>query len=232
MSWLDQIKEHKLRMSTAEQGNFLKRVGATPVQVTSAEVPAALERGIVEGVLTASAGGSLGVEGPGGSRATSWPSTISCPASSPTPPPPKLPADVQAKIHALVNESSAELTADLQRDDVGLRRARRRRHHDDRRHGRGPRQRRVLARETADVSAKSRGPEANQEPGQGAHVARPIGAPGEHCPDRGQRIRTPVRPSVEGALVAMMVLIAAKLVLRIFSTCPRRAPRRCRATCS
>ena len=54
---LSDIKGRKIRVTSAEQGEVIKNFGGTPVQLGSADVPAALERGIVDGILTASAGG-------------------------------------------------------------------------------------------------------------------------------------------------------------------------------
>lgn len=56
---LADIRGKKYRVSSAEQGEFLKSIGATPVTIGSADVPSALERGLVDGILTASAGGVL-----------------------------------------------------------------------------------------------------------------------------------------------------------------------------
>ncbi len=56
---LAQIEGRKYRVSSPEQGGFLKAFGGLPVTLGSADVPAALERGVVDGVLTASAGGVL-----------------------------------------------------------------------------------------------------------------------------------------------------------------------------
>jgi TRAP-type transport system periplasmic protein len=158
---LDQIKGRKLRVSTAEQGDFLKRIGATPVQVTSAEVPAALERGIVDGVLTASAGGILAWKD---LLKSSYQLGVNYHVSyiiANTARLQKLPADMQAKIRAVVNRDCAELTADLQRDDVELRQkfaaegiAMTAGTDKDRASAA------ALAKETADAWAKSRGPEA------------------------------------------------------------------------
>ena len=158
---LEQVKGRKLRVSTAEQGDFLKRIGATPVQVTSAEVPAALERGIVDGVLTASAGGILAwkdlLKSSYQLGVNYHVSYIIANAERFQ----KLPADMQAKLRALVNRNCNELSAELQRDDGELRQkfaadGMTMTAATDKDRAAAA----VLAKETADAWAKSRGQEA------------------------------------------------------------------------
>jgi TRAP-type C4-dicarboxylate transport system substrate-binding protein len=47
----------KLRVTSPEQGEFVKRLGASAVTLGAPEVPTALDRGVVDGVFTASSGG-------------------------------------------------------------------------------------------------------------------------------------------------------------------------------
>lgn len=47
----------KFRVTSAEQSEFLKRLGASGVTIGAPEVPSALDRGVVDGVFTASSGG-------------------------------------------------------------------------------------------------------------------------------------------------------------------------------
>lgn len=54
---LDDFKGQKIRATSPEQIEFLKRFGANGLTVSGSEVPSALERGVVDGVLTANAGG-------------------------------------------------------------------------------------------------------------------------------------------------------------------------------
>lgn len=54
---LADIKAQKIRVTSPEQGEFIKRLGGIPVTLGAPEVPAALDRGVVDGVLTASTGG-------------------------------------------------------------------------------------------------------------------------------------------------------------------------------
>jgi TRAP-type C4-dicarboxylate transport system substrate-binding protein len=54
---LADMQGQKMRVSSPEQGEFVKRFGGTPVTISPPDVPSALERGIVDGVFTASSGG-------------------------------------------------------------------------------------------------------------------------------------------------------------------------------
>jgi TRAP-type C4-dicarboxylate transport system substrate-binding protein len=47
----------KMRVTSPEQAEFVKRFNALPVTIGAPEVPSALERGVVDGCFTASAGG-------------------------------------------------------------------------------------------------------------------------------------------------------------------------------
>jgi len=54
---LADIKGQKIRVTSPEQGEFIKRLGGIPVTIGAPEVPSALDRSVVDGVLTASTGG-------------------------------------------------------------------------------------------------------------------------------------------------------------------------------
>jgi TRAP-type C4-dicarboxylate transport system substrate-binding protein len=54
---LAEVKGQKLRVTSPEQGEFVKRLGGVPVTIGAPEVPSALDRGVVDGVFTASTGG-------------------------------------------------------------------------------------------------------------------------------------------------------------------------------
>jgi len=54
---LEDMKGLKIRVSSPEQGEFVKRFGGVPVTLAPPEVPSALQSGVINGVLTASAGG-------------------------------------------------------------------------------------------------------------------------------------------------------------------------------
>ncbi|MBS0219118.1 MAG: TRAP transporter substrate-binding protein [Proteobacteria bacterium] len=54
---LADIKGQKIRVTSPEQGEFIQKLGGAPVTLGAPEVPSALDRGVVDGVLTASSGG-------------------------------------------------------------------------------------------------------------------------------------------------------------------------------
>lgn len=55
---LDDLSGHKIRVTSPEQGKFISEFGGAPITLSGSEVPTSLERGVIEGVLTASAGGA------------------------------------------------------------------------------------------------------------------------------------------------------------------------------
>lgn len=55
---LDDLRGKKIRVTSAEQAAFIEQYGGIPVTIATAEVMPALQRGVVEGVLTASIGGA------------------------------------------------------------------------------------------------------------------------------------------------------------------------------
>lgn len=54
---LADLKGKKMRVTSPEQAEFVKRYGGFPITLGAPEVPTSLQRGVVEGVFTASAGG-------------------------------------------------------------------------------------------------------------------------------------------------------------------------------
>ena len=54
---LDDLRNLKIRVTSPEQGEFVRRFGGLPVTVSTSEVPSALDRGVVDGVFTAASGG-------------------------------------------------------------------------------------------------------------------------------------------------------------------------------
>lgn len=54
---LGDFKGQKIRVTSPEQSEFIKLLGGVPVTIGAPEVPSALDRGVVDGVLTASSGG-------------------------------------------------------------------------------------------------------------------------------------------------------------------------------
>ena len=57
LTTLADFKGQKIRVTSPEQGEFIKRVGGVPVTIGAPEVPSALDRSVVDGVLTANTGG-------------------------------------------------------------------------------------------------------------------------------------------------------------------------------
>ena len=55
----EEVKGQKLRVTSADQGELVRRLGGSPLTIGAVEVPSALQTGVVEGVLTASAGGGI-----------------------------------------------------------------------------------------------------------------------------------------------------------------------------
>ena len=58
MKSLDDLKGHKIRVTSPEQGHFVEAFGGSAITLSGSEVPTSLERGVIDGVLTASAGGA------------------------------------------------------------------------------------------------------------------------------------------------------------------------------
>jgi TRAP-type C4-dicarboxylate transport system substrate-binding protein len=118
---LEGMKGRKIRVSSAEQGAIVRSFGGTPVQLGSADVPAALERGVVDGVLTAAAGGVLAWKELLKSSYTlgvNYPvAYILANAERFN----KLSPALQQKVRDIVGRHLAEQTAELQREDAELR---------------------------------------------------------------------------------------------------------------
>jgi TRAP-type C4-dicarboxylate transport system substrate-binding protein len=53
---LAEIAGQKIRVISPEQAEFIKRLGGIPITLGTSEVAAALDRGVIDGVLTASSG--------------------------------------------------------------------------------------------------------------------------------------------------------------------------------
>lgn len=56
---LADIKGQKLRVTSVEMGEFVRRFGGIPLTMGTSDVPAALDRGVIDGVLTATSGAGL-----------------------------------------------------------------------------------------------------------------------------------------------------------------------------
>ncbi len=57
---LDDVKGLKLRVTSVEQGELIRKFGGVTVTLGAPDVAAALDRGVVDGALTASSGGGIG----------------------------------------------------------------------------------------------------------------------------------------------------------------------------
>lgn len=55
---LEDLENRRIRVTSPEQGAFVEAFGGSPITLSGTEVPTALERGVINGVLTASAGGA------------------------------------------------------------------------------------------------------------------------------------------------------------------------------
>jgi TRAP-type C4-dicarboxylate transport system substrate-binding protein len=56
---LDDLRGLKMRVAQPEQGEFVRRFGGTSITMSAPEVPAALDRGVVDGIFTAGVGAVL-----------------------------------------------------------------------------------------------------------------------------------------------------------------------------
>lgn len=117
---LADFKGQKIRVTSPEQGEFIKRLGGVPVTLGAPEVPSALDRGVVDGVLTANAGGGviwkdllkfnlrLGIN--------YFNSVIIANKERLD----KLPADVRARFQKVVRDNLPLMTAQMQGEEEGL----------------------------------------------------------------------------------------------------------------
>lgn len=55
---LEDLQGRKIRVTSPEQGRFVEEFGGAAITLAGSDVPTSLERGVIEGVLTASAGGA------------------------------------------------------------------------------------------------------------------------------------------------------------------------------
>lgn len=114
---LEDLKGQKMRVTSPEQGEFVRRLGGVPVTLGASEVPSALDRGVVDGVFTASSGGGkiwrdlLKYSYRLGPNFFDASIAVNKAAFE------KLPADLQAKLRALVAETSPWITAELRREE-------------------------------------------------------------------------------------------------------------------
>jgi TRAP-type C4-dicarboxylate transport system substrate-binding protein len=117
---LADFKGQKIRVTSPEQGEFIKRLGGVPVTLGAPEVPSALDRGVVDGVLTANTGGGntwkdllrynyrIGVN--------YFNSVVVANQDRFA----KLPADVQEKVRTIVKDNMPLITSAMESDEDNL----------------------------------------------------------------------------------------------------------------
>jgi TRAP-type C4-dicarboxylate transport system substrate-binding protein len=115
---LEDMKRQKMRVTSAEQGEFVKRFGGSPLTLGGSEVPSALDRGVVDGVFTASAGGGkiwkdmLKYTYRLGPNYFDGVIIVNKEAFA------KLTPDTQAKLRRIVDEVAPWITAELKKDEI------------------------------------------------------------------------------------------------------------------
>lgn len=117
---LADISGKKIRVTTPEQAEFARRFNAVPVTIGSPEVSSALQSGLVQVVLTASAGGGRLWKEHFKSNFRAGPNYVTVLLIANRKTFDKLPADLQAKVSARVQKWGDELTAKLSRDEETL----------------------------------------------------------------------------------------------------------------
>jgi TRAP-type C4-dicarboxylate transport system substrate-binding protein len=121
LTTLDELKGMKMRTTSPEQSEFVRRFGGIPVTIGAPEVPSALDRGIVEGVFTAASGGGriwkdlLKFAYDIGPNYFDSLIIVNKEAFE------KLPADTQAKLRAAAVEAAAWNTRELAKDEGEVR---------------------------------------------------------------------------------------------------------------
>jgi TRAP-type transport system periplasmic protein len=114
---LADMKGRKFRVTSPEQGEFVRRLGGTPVTLGAAEVPSALDRGVVDGVFTASSGGGKIWKDLLKSSYRLGPNFFDASIAANKGALEKLAPDVQGKLKALVAETAPWITAELRNDE-------------------------------------------------------------------------------------------------------------------
>ncbi|MCC7274076.1 MAG: TRAP transporter substrate-binding protein DctP [Alphaproteobacteria bacterium] len=118
LTGIEQLQGRKLRVANNPQAQFFQQLGAIPVTLGSPEVASALQRGVVDGVITASAGGGLlwGDMFKSNYRVTiCWDNFLIIVNKEAFE---KLPADVQPKIVAAAQQHAEALSKELAESEV------------------------------------------------------------------------------------------------------------------
>ena len=115
---LADIKGQKMRVTSLEQGEFVRRLGGTPVTVSPSEVPSALDRGVVDGVFTASSGGGKIWRDLLKYSYRLGPNFFDASIAANKSALEKLSPDVQSQLRALVVETTPWITSELQREEI------------------------------------------------------------------------------------------------------------------
>jgi TRAP-type C4-dicarboxylate transport system substrate-binding protein len=115
---LADMKGQKFRVTSPEQGEFVRRLGGAPVTIGAAEVPSALDRGVVDGVFTASSGGGKIWKDLLRTSYRLGPNFFDASIAVNKSAFEKLPRDTQEKLRAAVTETSPWITAELRRDET------------------------------------------------------------------------------------------------------------------
>ena len=114
---LADMKGRKFRVTSPEQGEFVRRLGGTPVTLGAAEVPSALDRGVVDGVFTASSGGGKIWKDLLKSSYRLGPNFFDASIAVNRGAFEKLSPDVQEKLRVLVVETAPWITSELKNDE-------------------------------------------------------------------------------------------------------------------
>lgn len=117
---LDDLKGMKLRVTTPEQAEFAVRFGATPITMGIANVATALQRGIIQGLLTASSGGGRILHEILHYNLRTGPNYVSVILIVNKQHFNALPKPLQAKIAALSRQAANDMTAVLQGTEAQL----------------------------------------------------------------------------------------------------------------
>jgi TRAP-type C4-dicarboxylate transport system substrate-binding protein len=107
----------KFRVTSPEQGEFVRRFGGTPVTIGAAEVPSALDRGVVDGVFTASSGGGKIWKDLLKSSYRLGPNFFDASIAVNKTAFEKLDPAIQQKLRELVAETAPWITAELKKDE-------------------------------------------------------------------------------------------------------------------